>query len=359
MEAEKRREEMTPDFNPQMLTVGRQSRGLTQAALAKASGISVPKISKIENGLILPSEQDRERFSSALNYPPTFFTQKQEMTAVGQSIYHRMRKIPKKHLDMIEATLNIRHMHIRKLFLSAEFEERDLPFFEIDELGPPEEIAESLRNYWHVPRGPVSNLTGLLEGKGAIVILFDFKTKKIDGETITDGRHPPVVFVNSNLPPDKQRWTLAHELGHLIMHRIPSQNMEKEADHFASEFLMPGLEILPMLRGGVSLQSLYDLKLHWRVPMASVVMRACALGILTEGQKQYWFRILNAEGYLKREPGEAEVPREYPEVAKDLVKFHLETLEYSPDQLRDLIGLYEAEFRSTYLSGGRRLALVS
>ena len=69
--------------------------------------------------------------------------------------------------------------------------------------------------------------------------------------------------------------TLAHELGHLVMHRFPSPDMENEAHAFASAFLMPAGDIRPYLQSRrIDLQLLASLKPEWRVSMQSIIMRA-------------------------------------------------------------------------------------
>ena len=86
-----------------------------------------------------------------------------------------------------------------------------------------------------------------------------------------------------NSPTDRARFTLAHELAHLIMHRIPTPDSEGEADRFASEFLMPARDIAADLNG-FSLQKAAVLKPYWRVSMAALIQHAEDLSKITEWQ---------------------------------------------------------------------------
>ena len=45
--------------------------------------------------------------------------------------------------------------------------------------------------------------------------------------------------MNSDMPGDRHRFNLAHELGHALMHRHSTGECESEANRFAAEFLMP------------------------------------------------------------------------------------------------------------------------
>ena len=91
---------------------------------------------------------------------------------------------------------------------------------------------------WLVPDGPISNLTASCERAGIIVVWCDFDAP-IDEITMRVRDLPPCIFLNGGATADRMRFSLAHELGHIIMHRIPTDEMEDEANRFAGEFLVP------------------------------------------------------------------------------------------------------------------------
>ena len=92
-----------------------------------------------------------------------------------------------------------------------------------------------------------------------------------------------------------------HEIGHIIMHQMPSDEMEAQSDRFAAEFLMPASEIKSDLRQ-LRLQQLPALKTIWKVSMAAVVKRAFDLGQITERQYRYLFTELSMQGWRTKEP---------------------------------------------------------
>src|SRR5690606_22384920 len=114
------------------------------------------------------------------------------------------------------------------------------------------------------------------------------------------------IYINKDASADRQRYTLAHELGHLIMHcgkYIPTvEEAEVEADRFASEFLMPELEIKHQLNSRLSFSQLGDLKRYWKCSMSSIVMRAHKLGIIGKDRYTSLYVQLSRAGYKKKEP---------------------------------------------------------
>ena len=130
------------------------------------------------------------------------------------------------------------------------------------------------------------------------------------------------------------RWSLAHEIGHLVMHASVGPDAESEANRFASEFLMPRDEIVPHLRN-LSIARLAELKPLWRVSMAALIKRATDTQAVSEQQgRRLWIR-MSQLAYRKNEP--LPLDPEEPQLYHDLVRVHLEELGYEPEQLRRLL----------------------
>src|SRR5690242_8504646 len=142
-------------------------------------------------------------------------------------------------LRQIHAEVNIRLIHVRR-YLSAIDLTTDLPlpWIDVDEGGGPVGVARSIRKAWMIPDGPIGNLTEYCERAGIVVVWFDVDAP-IDGVAIRVRDLPPCIFLNSRRPADRMRFSLAHELGHIIMHKVPTDEMETEANSFASELLVP------------------------------------------------------------------------------------------------------------------------
>lgn len=201
--------------------------------------------------------------------------------------------------------------------------------------------------------GPVYSITEAIESAGGIVVECQFESRHIDGFSRWKRPNlPPLVFMSRDLPPDRWRWTMAHELGHLIMHtgEMPAEDMEQEADSFAEEFLMPANVIKPQL-GNAKFETLARLKLHWKVSVQALIQRAYHLEIVTARQRSHMFMQWTKAGYRLREPADLDPPREPPRAMAKLVEFHLSDLAYTEQDLAEFLGLEPEEFQATYMEG--------
>ncbi len=181
----------------------------------------------------------------------------------------------------------------------------------------PAGAARIARMQWRLRSGPVRNLVGWLESAGCIVIEEDFGTRRVDGLSQWIEGHP-VILVNSTSPTDRKRFTLAHELGHLVLHsEWFTDEPEDEADQFAAEFLMPGDVIRPELRN-LSLGKLHALKRYWMVSMQALIERAYQLGVLSRSDRTRLYKRLSARGWRKSEPLSDVLPPETPALTAEI-----------------------------------------
>jgi Zn-dependent peptidase ImmA (M78 family) len=221
-----------------------------------------------------------------------------------------------------------------------------------------------VRKLWNVPRGAIASVTALLESAGVLVVPSNFGTKGFSGVSTVTNAGVFIIFINKTMPGDRQRFTLAHELGHIVMHRtIFSETMERDADRFASEFLMPATDIRSQLTH-IKLDRLAALKLHWKVSMGALLMRAYALEVITERQYRYLWMQMGQHGYRVNEPIEYAIQFEQPTLLKDTIRLHLDELQYLARQLAEgLLALYEDEMNSVYeiskKRGETRLRLIN
>ena len=237
-----------PKFNPEMIVLAREARGLTQQQLAEALAVTQATQSKLESGNLAIGEDYIDRLSKVVAYPPEFFYQADVVRWTGSGcMYNRKRQsVTVTDYRRLLARVNVLRLNLNRLLHSVEIQTEN-KFFRVDiaeESATPEEIAALVRNRWNLPPGPIENLTTAIEASGGIVVLADFGSVKLDAFSQWPPGMPPLFFVNRAAPPDRCRYTLAHEIGHIVMHYIPTTDMEREADRFAAEFLMPKKEII-------------------------------------------------------------------------------------------------------------------
>ena len=336
--------------NPEMVTVLRESRGFTQTALAKKVNATQSLLSKVEHGLVPASAKLVSRLAEELRYPSEHFFMEERIYGPGTSeFYHRKRKSLGVRLQVeIYARLTLCLNQIRRLLRAAAITGDAFEHIDPDEIGGnAREVARAVRSIWNLPQGPVKSVAGAIEDSGGIVVRFDFRTPKVDGVSRWVSGLPPVFFVNRNIPADRERWTLAHELGHIFMHRIPNFHMEQEADLFASEFLMPKDEIRHQL-WNVNLPKLAALKVQWKVSMAALLVASHNLGATTESKYRYLWMKMGKAGYKTREPEELDFPKEPTRVLQELIELHRDRLNYSIADLSALLVLNEDEVIDQY-----------
>ncbi|QHB72120.1 ImmA/IrrE family metallo-endopeptidase [Stenotrophomonas sp. 364] len=343
-------------FNKEILRTVRQARGKSQSQLAADARVSQAAVSKLEAGLITdPSDEVVDKLAAAVDFPKSIFFESDRSFGLpislhGNAMYRRKASTGNRALEKLEADLNIRLMHIRRLLAAADIEAQLLlPALDPDEYdGDIELIAEMMRRTWGLPNGPLHNLTDHIERAGIVVIECDMSSIGVDGLTIRTLGAPPCIFIDSNAPGDRQRFTLAHELGHLVMHSVPSSTMEEEANQFASALLMPRRDIRPYLLDRITIQKLAALKPIWRVSMASLLMRCQSIGLVQPSQAQYLWRQMSAMGYRRAEPDSIAVAREPTKVLKEIVNLHLQELGYTAGELAKSLHMHPEELRLLY-----------
>ena len=290
--------------------------------------------------------------AKVLDYPEDFFFQRTRVQGSGQSeVFHRKRnKAPVSVMQRSYAEAQVRRLQIGRMFQSM-IRPPNVPSYPIDEFeDDPEKIARTVRAYWQLPAGPVYNVTRTLEENGCMVLSHDFGSRHVDGFSHRSADSPPFFHLNAMLPPDRWRWTLAHELGHIVMHIDPGEShqvVEKQADRFAAEFLAPSHEILPLLFR-LNLRRLAALKLEWKISMQALVMRAHDLGTIDSRQKTRWFATLNKEGYLKREPTNLDPPVEKPAYAYELTQYFAQDMGFSRAEICAMLLVNEVDFQRFY-----------
>lgn len=346
-------------FNADMLDLARGARGVTQAEVAKAAGVSQALLSKIENRIIPASPDVASRLADALGFPIEFFHQQER--ALGFPHYHHRKRatLGMRSLARVHAAINIRRLHISKMLKSFDGEAtKPIPLIDLDEKRiSPTDVARMIREYWMLPRGPVDSVSAAIEGAGGIIVLSDFGTHLLDGVSFRAPGLPPIFVMNSEVSGDRYRFSLAHELGHMIMHARPDNEdevMEAQADEFAAAFLMPASEIRPHLISP-TVAKFGRVKSHWKVSIKSLIRRARDLKLVTPDDYRRLSVAYSKAGYSRGEP--FPITREEPALIARMVEFHLINLRYSTEDLAKLLMIHEDDLRRAYLPK-RRLELV-
>ncbi len=301
------------------LLIARKAQGFTQDDVCGKLGIKQATLSRYENDQRVPDGVTLAQFAEIYSVTVQFLQYGRRMQgALAIDSHMRRQKTTKASFwRRLEARLNMHRLHASLLFEEVSIRSNNIvPTFDPEETDPTA-AALLTRAQWRMPLGPVLHLTRWLESAGCIVIDEDFGTTRVDGLSQWVGDHP-VVLINSALPTDRKRLTLAHEIGHLSLHSsLTSADMEQEANAFAAEFLMPEHVIRPELRN-LTIGKLIDLKREWGVSMQAILERAYRLDLVGNQERVNFYSALNARGWKVREPASDELPIESAELAQQI-----------------------------------------
>lgn len=344
-----------PDvLNGELLRVARQYRGIDAKELAAALSIDAAVISRAENGVKQPADATISRIAEKLSFPREFFFQTVRLNGLPLSTHPQWRKrksVSQRSIDQVLADFNIRIFHLRRLLASLEYAPKlPIPQYDVEDYeGDIEKIAELVRRAWNIPRGPIINLTEIVETAGIFVFHVDMEEAAIDGATIAPSGLPPCIFLNKRLAADRMRFTLAHEIAHIILHRFPSEHMETEANRFAGALLVPQADIHNDFAGQrIDLRTFARLKPEWRVAMQSLLYRAAELGYVDRARAPYLWKQFNINRWKLREPPELDFEQETPVLAPRIIDLHFDELGYSIEEMQNFLFMFAGDLARMY-----------
>jgi Zn-dependent peptidase ImmA (M78 family)/DNA-binding XRE family transcriptional regulator len=314
---------------------------MTLQEMADAMGVTKQALSKFETGKDTPNSARLIQMSKLLGVKPEYFFRPYSVE-LNNVEFRKQSALSAKDRDaIIEQT---RDSIERYLTLESFFEGEGLPRsfsdkerYEVNSLDDAEKAAEQLRRHWRIGFDAIENLTELLEDQGIKVVALD-TPDKFDGLCAEIGSHS-VIILNKHRPGDRQRFTAAHELGHLVMRISPDLDEEKACHRFAGAFLFPAECVkreFGQKRAKIHIYELRSLKEKYRISMQVAMRRALEQGVLTDaGYKSLYF-LFSKSGYRKQEPGE-QLPPEHPERFNRLAYRALAEGMVSPSKAAELL----------------------
>ena len=347
------------EYQPERLTQARKLRGLSMPDLALKTDLTRQSISLFENKLngITPSAETLVRLSKELNVSITFFTMplrisESELQANGaynfrsfKSALKLSREKSKVCLHLLAGIIDFFEDYID---ISNQLPKFDVPHFSELTDKQIEEFATSTRRAWGLGDGVIPDLTKLLENKGVVVAYLDF-ANGIDGVSAWIN-NKPIVVMSNKATAVRSRASLAHELGHLILHQsVKNEDLENKDDlekieeqawHFAGCFLMPESTIVNEVYS-TNLQNLTLVKERWLVSIAMIIMRVAKIGLITDSQKSRAFQDMAKKGYLRKEPLDDVIPHEKSELFNKIIDFLDENRLFQKENTYFSLGLPE------------------
>lgn len=291
-------------FNPEQLTFARTRRGLKKSELAHRIGVTPRSITGYESGEFPPELERLAQIATELRFPTAFFYEEESIEVVDPDSVS-FRAMTKMSATLKNVAIGAGSIALR---LNSWIENKfQLPTPDLPELGrniDPEAAAESLRQYWALGEHPVRNMVHLLEAKGVRVFSLAIDAKEVDAFSMW-WNGTPFIFLNTLKSGEHSRFDAAHELGHLVMHRHGQPHgleAEKEANAFASAFLMPAKSIYASRLHFPTLDKLIVAKKHWAVSVAALNYRLHSLSLTTEWINRSLCIQIAQAGYRTQEP---------------------------------------------------------
>lgn len=332
----------------------RKARGLSLRDLGDQVELSHAAIKKYEDDEVIPSSDILIRLGKALNVKVEYFFRPDRVNLENIQ-YRKHAGVPERHLE--EITAKILDQIERRIELESLFPKPPVRSFSIKNLfkkiNTPcevEEFANQIRNQWNLGYDPIPDLIDIFEEQGIKVFGVDNQQyPKIDG-LYAEVNKMPIIVVGDQYPGDRQRFTLAHELGHLLLADRLADNLDMESccNRFAGSFLLPKNSLLNILgehRNSIEPRELSLLKQEFGISMASILHRAEEAGIISNSIYKQFRAEFYKRGWNKKEPGE-QYPKEITHIFEQMI-FHALAEQYiGESKAAELMNMPLESFRS-------------
>lgn len=361
---------------PSRITEAREARAKSMEELATSIGVTRQCVSKYERGIVNPSPNILKKISDALNFQIEFFYKKElGVFAFHSPLFFRsnsniLKKVKIACKYQIKWTDEIK----KQLEKYVDFVAVDLPIIDknYDELSSEdiENFALYVRNIWGINDSPVIDLIGLLENKGILVSKISANElcqfKGIDAFSNWTDKTPYILYNDSKKSAVRIRFSILHELGHLLMHSSITEEestnkeiidkIDEQADRFAAAFLLPATSF-PNDLFNHSLDTLVMIKKKWGASISAIINRCASLGLLRDNQINYLKSRMTVLKYWHHEPLDDVLTIAGPEMLRDAVyllidnkiitkQMFINLCGLSTNDLQDLCGLPKEFFES-------------
>lgn len=294
--------------------------GMNQKEFAAELGIGQPQLSQVERGL--RAVTDRHLIAAQLRFGlHRSFFDADPITYTPTSLNYRRHSLTPRQQTMADTTFGLTEQAVRESADGEnsspriELKDRDTRLSDADI----ESIAADIRSAIGVPSDKViNNVTRCVERLGILVTGLEnpnLPEDKIDGiSTPERDSRPFVITLNLDKPGDRLRFSVAHELGHLVLHTenppLDLKTREAEADAFASAFLMPRRALIDQFTPDLTLLGYSQLKAGWGTSIQALIRRSKDLGVITPDRYRKLQMQISSRGWRKNEP--VEIPKEHP-----------------------------------------------
>ncbi len=294
----------------------RQARlvaGLTQAAVAERlialhQPITKAALSKYELNKSVPGPRLLMALAEAIEVAPSYFLEEERVT-IQWLAFRKHVRLPQARQDEVKAYSQ--HIAEQQLWLTSLLYPGERPQFPAPQPAHTAEDAEQraveLRQMWGLDDNPIESITQLIEDRGGVVVGIDRPIDHFDGVSGWINTSIPLAVTTTASSTDRQRFNIAHELGHLLLWQEGQNDKTSEAvaHRFAAAFLLPATAMKHALgehRQHIDIGELLLLKEKFGISMQAIVYRAQDLGVISMALCKSFFKSFSQKGWRKNEP---------------------------------------------------------
>jgi Zn-dependent peptidase ImmA (M78 family)/transcriptional regulator with XRE-family HTH domain len=296
----------------------RLMHGMTQAELADRVLLNQYKLSRIESDDTSCPEETQQMLAVELGVTSDYLHRPPSTPVQAHSPQFRARsRVTQRDKHAAQAWSNLVNEEYSRL--SARNNIIPSKIEPVTNMDPVEAAHQTRDVLGFTSDEPLPYLVLAAERAGVRVLGLPFQVSTIDAFCAWHG-DIPVIGILTGVPADRARFTVAHELGHLILHRAgqTGKQVEEEADVFAAELLTPRHALLPALPKRPNLSNLTMVKTQWGVSIKALVRRCRELGVIDGDRALSLYKQISKKGWNHREPGF--VPEEKPRGLRKLAE---------------------------------------
>ena len=284
---------------------------LQELAVALSNRVTRQALHRYEKGEVIPDSEMINLLSDALNVRPDFFFRDTKVV-IGEVEYRKLKRMPaKEEAKIIEQTKEYlgRYLELEEIIgIANPFVNPLASRAEITTYEQINDAANYLRKEWNLGTDPIFNVVELLEDKHIKVVKIDADLTFDGLQTKVNGVIPVVAYnVKKIIKPDRIRFTLLHELGHLLLKFGDVSEKQKETlcNQFAGAMLLPDTAIREELgdnRNRLFIPELGNIKKQYGISMQAIVMRARACNIINDNYTKQFFFMMAHNNWKIDEP---------------------------------------------------------
>lgn len=287
-------------------------RDLSLREASKLLNMSAPGLSKYEKGEIIPNSQKLIEFANVYKVKVLDLLNVYNVPEMKFNSFMKRQRLQGKNLELLKDIIQSKVANYLEVIEMNRIDSDNIKLkkYICNSFEDAEDAALKFRKDYDLSKNqPISDLINILENIGIIIVQIENQNNRFadfDGLSEKINNIPIIVLLDNITDGARQRFTIAHELGHLVLDIKDSDiDEEKLCNRFASALLMPRGAIINEFgssRNNISFFELRAFKMEYKVSMAATVYRLRELNVISE----YLFRNINIffskNGYKKEEP---------------------------------------------------------